>query len=125
MTKKVLVVDDDPDIRELIAFKLRQQDFEVHLAADGEEALVVLRDEQPQLALLDVMMPKRSGLEVLQALRDDPETQSLPVIMLTAKAQEADVERGFDLGADDYIVKPFSPRELMSRVRAVMTRGNA
>ena len=125
MTKKVLVVDDDPDIRELIAFKLRQQDFEVHLAADGEEALVVLRDEHPELALLDVMMPKRSGLEVLQALRDDPATESLPVIMLTAKAQEADVERGFDLGADDYIVKPFSPRELMSRVRAVMSRRNA
>ena len=118
----VLVADDDADIRELVAFKLEQDGHEVHAVADGDAALRAIPEVQPDLVLLDVMMPRRTGLEVVEVLRADPQTAVLPVILLTAKAQEADLERGFTSGADDYIVKPFSPRELATRVRAVLAR---
>ena len=118
----VLVVDDDPDIRELVTFKLEQMGHNVLTEKDGEGGLAAALEHVPDLILLDVMMPKLTGIEVCQKLRDDPATERVPVILITAKAQEADVERGFAAGADDYIVKPFSPRELASRVEAVFAR---
>ena len=118
----VLVVDDDSDIRELVAFKLEQMGYTVTSEKDGEGGLAAALTEHPDLILLDVMMPKLTGIEVCQRLRDDPGTAGIPVILITAKAQEVDVERGFAAGADDYIVKPFSPRELATRVEAVLAR---
>jgi DNA-binding response OmpR family regulator len=120
--KRVLVVDDDPDIRELVSFKLGQFDLEVSTAEDGEAGLAAALADPPDVVVLDVMMPKLSGLDVCRQLRADERTRDVPVILLTAKAQEADVERGFELGATDYLVKPFSPRELASRVQAVLSR---
>jgi len=123
---RVLVADDDPDIRELVRFKLEQGGHEVTTVADGDAALEAARAGGPYaLILLDVMMPRRTGIEVCEALRADPAMRSVPILLLTAKAQEADVERGFAAGADDYIVKPFSPRELSSRVTAALTRSRA
>jgi DNA-binding response OmpR family regulator len=120
---RVLVADDDCDIRELVRFKLEQAGHEVTTVADGNAALAVARVEGPfALILLDVMMPGSTGIEVCEALRSDPATRTVPILLLTAKAQEADVERGFAAGADDYIVKPFSPRELSNRVSAALAR---
>jgi DNA-binding response OmpR family regulator len=123
---RVLVADDDPDIRELVRFKLEQGGHEVTTVADGDAALEAARANGPYaLILLDVMMPRRTGIEVCEALRADPTMRAVPILLLTAKAQEADVERGFAAGADDYIVKPFSPRELSSRVTAALARSRA
>lgn len=118
----VLVVDDDPDVCDLVAYKLVQSGFDVRRASDGEQALREVAGEIPDLVLLDIMMPGTTGLQVLERWRAEPATARLPVILLTAKAQEGDVERGFELGADDYVVKPFSPRELVRRVTAVISR---
>jgi DNA-binding response OmpR family regulator len=118
----VLVVDDDPDVCDLVTYKLEQSGFDVRRASDGDGALREVAKQIPDLVLLDIMMPGISGLEVLQRWRGSAATAAMPVIMLTAKAQENDVERGFELGADDYVVKPFSPRELARRVTAVMSR---
>lgn len=118
----VLVVDDDPDVCDLVTYKLEQSGFDVRRASDGEQALREVAAQVPDLVLLDIMMPGMSGLEVLERWRAASETARLPVIMLTAKAQESDVERGFELGADDYVIKPFSPRELARRVAAVLSR---
>jgi DNA-binding response OmpR family regulator len=118
----VLVVDDDPDVCDLVTYKLEQSGFEVRRASDGDGALREVARRVPDLVLLDIMMPGLSGLEVLERWRSDPATAAIPVVMLTAKAQENDVERGFQLGADDYVVKPFSPRELVRRVTAVLSR---
>jgi DNA-binding response OmpR family regulator len=118
----VLVVDDDPDVCDLVTYKLEQSGFDVRRASDGDGALREVAKQIPDLVLLDIMMPGISGLEVLQRWRGSTATAGMPVIMLTAKAQENDVERGFELGADDYVVKPFSPRELARRVTAVMSR---
>lgn len=120
--RHALVVDDDADIRELVAFKLEQLGFEVLTAADGEEGLRLAEEVRPEIVLLDIMMPKLSGIDVCRRLREQPSTAATQVILLTAKAQEADVERGFAVGADDYIIKPFSVRELSSRVQALMAR---
>ena len=119
---RVLVSDDDPDIRELVRYLLEDAGFQVSTAADGPTVLAAAAADPPDLVVLDVMMPGLSGLEVCAALRDRPETATVPVIMLTAKAQEADITRGLGSGADDYVVKPFSPRDLLSRVRAVLAR---
>jgi DNA-binding response OmpR family regulator len=119
---RVLVVDDDRDIRDLVTFKLEQAGYEVRQAEDGLQGLEAVRSWAPDLVVLDVMMPGLSGVDVTRELRADPATASTPVILLTAKAQEADVETGFVSGADDYVVKPFSPRELVSRVQAVLAR---
>jgi DNA-binding response OmpR family regulator len=119
---RVLVVDDDRDIRDLVTFKLEQAGYEVRQAEDGLQALDAVRAWAPDLVVLDVMMPGLSGIDVVRELRADPATSATPVILLTAKAQEADVETGFVTGADDYVVKPFSPRELVSRVQAVLAR---
>jgi two-component system phosphate regulon response regulator PhoB len=126
--KTVLVVDDDSDIRELIAWKLNQAGYGIIAEADGEAGLAAARGVaanvvvRPDLVILDWTMPKMSGIEVCRAMRADPWTAGIPVILLTAKAQEAEVERGFAAGADDYIVKPFSPREMLRRVDALMGR---
>ncbi len=118
----VLVVDDDPDVCDLVTYKLEQSGFDVRRASDGDAALREVAKKVPDLVLLDVMMPGVSGLEVLERWRSDEATAGMAVIMLTAKAQENDVERGFELGADDYVIKPFSPRELVRRVTAVLSR---
>ena len=121
----VLVADDDRDIRDLVAFKLTQAGYRVLTVADGTAALSTLLEQRPDLAVLDVMMPGLSGLDVCRAVRASATTASMPVILLTAKAQEGDVEQGFAVGADDYVVKPFSPRELVSRIQAVLARSRA
>jgi DNA-binding response OmpR family regulator len=126
--KSVLVVDDDPDIRELITWKLAQAGYSTQVAADGEAALAAVAGDGaavPDLILVDWMMPKLSGIDVCRALRQNPGTARIPVILLTANAQEADVELGFAAGVDDYIAKPFSPREMLSRIEAVLTRSEA
>jgi DNA-binding response OmpR family regulator len=119
---RVLVADDDRDIRDLVAFKLGQAGYEVETAEDGVQALARVRSAPPSLVVLDVMMPGLSGMDVARQLRADAQTATVPIIMLTAKAQEADVESGFAVGVDDYVIKPFSPRELLSRVRALLAR---
>ncbi len=119
----VVIADDDPDICDLVRFKLERTGFTVVATADGRAALAAVKEHAPDLVVLDVMMPGLTGIEVCRELRLDAGTRATPVILLTARAQEADVERGFEAGADDYIVKPFSPRELLSRVHAVMARG--
>jgi DNA-binding response OmpR family regulator len=116
--KTVLVVDDEQDILDLVRFRLEHDGYRVITASDGEAGLSLARAERPDLCVLDVMMPKLSGLEVLAHLRDDPSTASMRVILLTARGQDADVDRGFELGAHDYVTKPFSPKELRRRVNA-------
>jgi DNA-binding response OmpR family regulator len=118
----VLVADDDTDIRELVLFRLERAGYEVVAAKDGEEALRQAVELQPDLAVLDVMMPKLNGYEVTQELRRSEATSAMPVILLTARVQDDDITRGFDAGADDYIKKPFSPQELRARVQAVLGR---
>jgi DNA-binding response OmpR family regulator len=128
--RSVLVVDDDADIRELITWKLNQAGYATMVAADGEAGLAAVAagdadGRAPDLILVDWMMPKMSGIDVCRALRQDARTAGIPVILLTANAQEADVELGFAAGVDDYIAKPFSPREMVSRIEAVLTRSDA
>ncbi len=118
----VLVADDDADIRDLVAFKLEQAGLEVVAVEDGEAALEQARAQQPALAVLDISMPGLSGIDVCRMLRADPATAGMLIIMLTARVQEQDVEGGFSAGADDYVTKPFSPRELVARIRAVLRR---
>jgi two-component system phosphate regulon response regulator PhoB len=119
---RILVVDDDADIRDMLSFKLAHAGYEVHTEEDGETGLAAAQELRPDVVLLDWMMPRMTGPEVCLALRQEPETARLPVILLTAKAQEADVQRGFATGVDDYVCKPFSPRELVSRVQALLAR---
>jgi DNA-binding response OmpR family regulator len=121
----VLVADDDADIRDLVAFKLEQAGFEVIAVEDGQTALDQARSRQPTLAVLDVSMPGISGIEVCRMLRADAATAGMLIIMLTARVQEQDVEGGFSAGADDYVTKPFSPRELVSRIQALLSRARA
>jgi DNA-binding response OmpR family regulator len=118
----VLVADDDPDILQLVALRLGRAGYEIVQATDGEEALRLAQERKPDLAVLDVMMPKLTGYEVTRKLREEEETRSLPVILLTARVHEADVSSGFGVGADDYITKPFSPDELRTRVEAILGR---
>jgi DNA-binding response OmpR family regulator len=118
----ILVADDDMDIRDLVAFKLEQAGYEVVAVDNGLAALTAATENPPDLVVLDVMMPGMSGIDVCRQLRLEQGTKALPIILLTARAQEGDVEVGFGAGADDYIVKPFSPRELVSRVEAVLAR---
>lgn len=118
----ILVADDDVDIRELVEFKLSTLGHEVVAVADGASAVEEVRRKRPDLAVLDVMMPGMSGLEAVRVIREDPALADLPVILLTARAQESDRETGFNSGADDYITKPFSPRELAARVEALLKR---
>jgi len=118
----VLAADDDQLIRELIQFRLERSGYEVVTASDGDEALRLARERLPDLAVLDVMMPGLDGYEVTRQLRADEATSRIPVILLTARVQEADVAQGFEAGADDYLTKPFSPQELRARVQAILGR---
>lgn len=120
---RVLVVDDEPDTVELIAFNLRNAGYDVVSAADGSEALKKARSTEPELIILDLMLPEVDGLEVCKILRADPVTQRIPILMLTAKAAEVDRILGLELGAKDYVTKPFSPRELILRVRNLLAQG--
>lgn len=122
MKPKILVVDDEPDALELISYNLKAAGFEVVTASDGEEALKKARNSQPSLVILDVMLPEVDGLEVCKTLRREPATAAVPILMLTAKAAEIDRVLGLELGADDYVTKPFSPRELVLRVKAMLRR---
>ena len=119
---RILVADDDVDIRELVEFKLSTLGHEVVAVSDGAAAIDACQAHKPDLAVLDVMMPGMSGLDAIRVIRADPALADIPVILLTARAQETDVETGFDSGADDYITKPFSPRELGLRVQALLAR---
>ncbi|MSU61990.1 MAG: response regulator transcription factor [Pedosphaera sp.] len=122
MKPKILVVDDEPDAVELIEFNLKAAGFDVSTASDGAEALTKARLTQPDLIVLDLMLPEVDGLEVCKILRREPVTSAIPVLMLTAKAAEIDRVLGFELGADDYVTKPFSPRELVLRVKRLLHR---
>lgn len=122
---KILVVDDETDALEVLGFKLREAGFEPLFAADGTTALTLARTERPALIVLDLMLPEIDGLEVCRLLRRDLATCGLPVIMLTAKATETDRIVGLEIGADDYVTKPFSPRELVLRIKKVLARAAA
>ena len=123
--KKILVVEDEPDIRELVRYNLEQAGFRVIEAEGGEAALHKVRTEQPALVVLDLMLPEGNGLEICRILRGERVTAALPIVMLTAKAAEVDRVLGLEFGADDYVTKPFSPRELVARVRAVLRRSES
>ena len=122
MPKNILVVDDAPNIVLSIEFLLKQEGYTVRVASDGEEALQAVEETPPDLILLDVMMPKRDGYDVCQAVRANPEWKDVRIIMLTAKGRAVEREKGFALGADDYITKPFATRELMEKVRAILNK---
>ena len=122
MADKILVVEDEADIRKLITYHLSQERFRVVEAENGEDALDLVQQETPRLIVLDLMLPSLSGLDFCKIIRQSPETTQTPILMLTAKAGEADRVVGLELGADDYITKPFSPREMVARVKAVLRR---
>jgi DNA-binding response OmpR family regulator len=122
MKPKILVVDDEPDALEVIAFKLKEAGYTPLTAADGLRAVALVREERPALVVLDLMLPQLDGLEVCKLLRRDPATADIPIIMLTARAAEMDRIVGLELGADDYVTKPFSPRELVLRIKKVLAR---
>jgi two-component system alkaline phosphatase synthesis response regulator PhoP len=120
--EKIMVVEDEADIQELIRYNLAKEGFLVTTCDSGEDALERVNQHVPDLVLLDLMLPGISGLDVCRALRRAPQTQSVPIIMLTAKSEEADIVTGLELGADDYVTKPFSPRVLLARVQALLRR---
>jgi DNA-binding response OmpR family regulator len=122
MALSVLVVDDDPVILRLLQVNFELEGIDVAIAVDGEEGLKMVQSDPPDLVISDIMMPKVNGLELLAALRSSPDTSSLPVILLSAKAQVADVQRGLELGADDYVTKPFDPLELIDRIYKVLAK---
>jgi two-component system phosphate regulon response regulator PhoB len=120
--KTILVADDEPDVLSLVSLHLQRAGFEVLRAEDGEQALKLARAEEPALVVLDLMMPKLSGLEVAKLLKQSPQTARIPVLMLTAKSDEVDRIVGLEVGADDYVTKPFSPREVVLRVQSILRR---
>jgi two-component system phosphate regulon response regulator PhoB len=122
MTPHVLVVEDEDSLATLLQYNLQKEGYEVSLAGDGEEALLMVEERLPDLIVLDWMLPKVSGIEVCRRLRQRNETRNVPVVMLTARGEESDRVRGLDTGADDYVVKPFSMTELGARLRAVLRR---
>jgi DNA-binding response OmpR family regulator len=121
----VLVVEDERDVAELIRYNLTREGYEVVVAGSGGDAIKQAREVQPDLVLLDIMVPQVNGWEVCRRLKQDAETRAIPVIMVTGRVEEGDKVLGFEMGADDYVTKPFSPRELVARVRAVSRRGRA
>jgi len=118
----VLVIDDDPVILELLRVNFQIEGFDVICAKDGEEGLKLAHSERPDVVISDIMMPRRDGLQMLSDLKSHPDTQDLPVILVSAKAQRSEVQHGLDMGADDYITKPFDPLELIDRLNAVMSK---
>jgi two-component system phosphate regulon response regulator PhoB len=123
--RRILVVEDEQAIREMVSFNLGRAGYDVSSAGDAREARAAIADQRPDLVLMDWMLPDISGLELTRQLKRDPETKEIPVIMLTARGEEDDRVAGLDGGADDYLVKPFSSRELLARIRALMRRGSA
>lgn len=124
MKPKILLVDDEPDALEVLGFKLKEAGYMPLFAADGAGAIAAARDERPALIVLDLMLPEVDGLEVCKILRRDPGTAAIPIIMLTARAAEMDRVLGLELGADDYVTKPFSPRELVLRIKKLLARAS-
>lgn len=124
MSIRILVADDEPNQLELLTFNLVQADYEVMRAEDGQQALDMIEEHCPDLVIIDWMMPQMSGIDVCRTLRSRSETKHLPIIILSARGEEGDRTLGLDIGADDYISKPFSPRELISRVRALLRRAH-
>lgn len=122
MSIKILVIEDDPSLTELIKYNLEQESFSVKIEMDGEEGLLSAQTELPDLILLDWMLPNLSGIEVCRRLRRGKSTKNIPIIMLTARSEENERIRGLDTGADDYITKPFSPKELVARIKAILRR---
>ena len=122
MAKKILLADDEPNIVISLEFLLRREGYEVVVAHDGAEALAQVRAERPDMAILDVMMPRRNGFEVCQDLRQDPEFKDLRIMMLTAKGRDTEVSKGLALGADIYMTKPFSTKDLIAKVKALIDR---
>jgi len=122
MTKSILIVEDETDIMNLIAWHLGNDGYTTFQAPDGQKGLELAEEKLPDLILLDLILPGMDGLEVCKSLHQNPSTKSIPVVMLTARGEEVDRIVGFELGADDYIVKPFSPRELILRIRAILRR---
>jgi phosphate regulon transcriptional regulator PhoB len=121
-SKHILVVDDEADLIELVAYNLKKEGFSVDSALDGEAALELLKKNKYDLAILDLMLPKLQGMEICRIIRNDPKLSSMPIIMLTAKSGEVDKVLGLEMGADDYLTKPFSPKELIARIKAVLRR---
>jgi len=119
---RVLIVEDEPPLVELLSYNLEKAGFQIHIARDGEEALLAVEERKPDLILLDWMLPYVSGIEICRRIRRNPETRNVPIIILTARGEEDDRIRGLEAGADDYVVKPFSPSELVARVHAVLRR---
>ena len=123
MTKKILIADDEQNIVISLEFLMKREGYEVSIANDGEEAAAMIRSEKPDLVLLDVMMPKKSGFEVCQEIKSDPRLQAVRILMLTAKGRDTEVAKGLALGADGYMTKPFSTKELVERVRSMLAAG--
>jgi two-component system alkaline phosphatase synthesis response regulator PhoP len=122
MKEKILIVEDEKDIAKMLEYNLAKEGFKPLIAFDGEEALETAKQEHPSLILLDLMLPELDGIEVCKILKRNPKTSFIPIIMLTAKSQETDKIVGLELGADDYVTKPFSPKELIARIKAVLRR---
>ena len=123
MAKKILIADDEQNIVISLEFLMKREGYEVSIANDGEEAVAMIRSERPDLVLLDVMMPKKSGFEVCQEIKSDAALQSVRILMLTAKGRDTEVAKGLALGADAYMTKPFSTKELVERVRSMLALG--
>src|SRR5213082_3223159 len=121
--RNILIVEDESDVTDLLALNLRKAGFKTLAAADGAIGLQKARDNRPDFVILDLMLPKMSGLEVCRILKSDTATSQIPILMLTAKAEEIDRIVGLEFGADDYVTKPFSPREILLRIRAILRRG--
>lgn len=121
--KKIAIIEDEPDILEVLSYNLKREGFEVFTASDGTRGLALIRKESPDLVLLDLMLPGVDGVEICSTIKKDPQTQGTLIIMVTAKGEESDIVLGLGVGADDYITKPFSPKELVARVKAVLRRG--
>lgn len=121
--KKIVVIEDEPDILEVLTYNLKREGYEVFSASDGARGLALIKREIPDLVLLDLMLPGMDGVEICSTIKKDPQTQGALIIMVTAKGEESDIVLGLGVGADDYITKPFSPKELIARVKAVLRRG--
>jgi DNA-binding response OmpR family regulator len=119
---KIVIVEDDPDICEILEYSLKQEDFEVEIFHDGQKALAAILDNPPSLVLLDLMLPGKSGMEVARTIRTEEHTANLPIIMITARSEEMDILHGLEQGADDYITKPFRPKEVTARIKALLRR---
>lgn len=121
--EQIIIIEDEADIRDVLEYNLEREGYKVLTAVDGQKGLELIQEKIPDLVLLDLMLPKLDGLEVCRRLKNDAETTSIPIIMVSAKGEERDIVLGLELGADDYISKPFSPKELLARVKAVIRRG--